>query len=99
LSDLYHRSLHDALPIWMIGTLVLAGIVLMLVCVFIILRLNRLLTVLSLRKTQKDRDLLKEEILNLEGEDVAELLQKRREALEFRDRKSTRLNSSHVKIS
>ncbi len=67
-----------------IGTLVLAGIVLMLVCVFIILRLNRLLTVLSLRKTQKDRDLLKEEILNLEGEDVAELLQKRREALEFR---------------
>src|SRR5690606_27582751 len=67
-----------------IGTLVLAGIVLMVVCVFIVLRLNRLLSVLSLRKAHEDREALKEEILNLEDHDVDELLQKRRAALEFR---------------
>lgn len=67
-----------------IGTLVLGGIVVLVVCVFIVLRLNQLLTVLYARKVQKDREMLKEEILNLEGSDVEELLQKRRAALEFR---------------
>ena len=42
-----------------IGTLVLAGIVLMAVCVFIVLRLNGLLSVLSARKAQKDLETLK----------------------------------------
>jgi cytochrome c oxidase cbb3-type subunit 1 len=67
-----------------IGTLVLAGIVLMVVCIFIVVRLNQLLSVLYARKVEKDRETLKEEILNLEGSDVEELLQKRRAALEFR---------------
>ncbi len=67
-----------------IGTLVLAGIVLMVVCVFIVLKLNRLLTVLAARKAQRDRETLKEEILNLEEPDVDEILQRRRTALEFR---------------
>jgi cytochrome c oxidase cbb3-type subunit 1 len=67
-----------------IGTLVLGGIVLMIVCIFIVLRLNRLLSVLSARKIQQDRETLKEEILNLEDRDVDELLQRRRAALEFR---------------
>src|SRR5690606_39633854 len=66
-----------------IGTLVLAGIVLMVVCAFMVLRLNRLLSVLSLRKAHEDREALKEEILNLEDHDVDELLQKRRAAMEF----------------
>src|SRR5690606_25979967 len=57
-----------------IGTLVLGGIVVLVVCVFIVLRLNQLLTVLYARKVQKDREMLKEEILNLEGSDVEELL-------------------------
>lgn len=67
-----------------IGTLVLAGIVLMVVCVFIVLRLNGLLSVLSARKAQKDLETLKEEIINLPERDVDELLEKRRAALEFR---------------
>ena len=67
-----------------IGTLILAGVVLIIVSIFMAVRLNDLLKLLYKKRLQKNFEALKDDIINLDDLQVDELLQKRRTALQFR---------------
>lgn len=67
-----------------IGTLVLAGIVLMVVCFVAVIRLNDIITLLYKKRQQKNIAKLKEEIINLDEGSIDQLLRQRSTALQFR---------------
>lgn len=67
-----------------IGTLVLAGIILMVVCFVAVIRLNDIITLLYKKRQQKNIAKLKEEIINLDEGSIDELLRQRSAALQFR---------------
>src|SRR5690606_12726864 len=67
-----------------IGTLVLAGIVLIIVCVFVVIRLNNLVKVLYYKSANKNLDKLKDDIINLSDVNLDDILLKRQAALQFK---------------
>ena len=67
-----------------IGTLILAGVVLIIVSIFMAVRLNDLLKLLYKKRAQKNFEALKDDIINFDGLQVDDLLQRRKAALQFR---------------
>lgn len=67
-----------------IGTLVLAGIAVMVGCVIVVVKLNGLIKMLYRKQERSSFAKLKSEIVNLDNAQIDELLSKRRQALEFR---------------
>src|SRR5687767_13985278 len=67
-----------------IGTLVLAGVILGVVSALMAVRLNDLLKLLYKKRLKKNFEALKDDIINVDDVRVDELLQKRKTALEFR---------------
>lgn len=67
-----------------IGTLVLAGIVLMVACFVVVVRLNDIISLLYKKRQQRNIEKLKEEIINLDDNSIDELLRQRSAALQFR---------------
>lgn len=67
-----------------VGTLLLAGIVLMVACVIVVAKLNGLIKTLYQKHKRKSLEQLKGEIINLNDNQIDELLSKRGHALQFR---------------
>src|SRR5690606_40514273 len=67
-----------------IGTLVLAGIIMPVACFVVVLRLNDIMSLLYKKRQRKDIDELKEEIINLDDQSIDDLLRQRTAALQFR---------------
>jgi len=67
-----------------IGTLILAGVILIIMSVFMAVRLSDLIKLFHKKRLQKNFEALKDAIISLDDLQVDDLLQKRKAALRFR---------------